>query len=1281
MKEMINIRQKLLSLILAAALTMGTISGGLLTASAAGETATGSFAQSFADPSAAQSMKVRTWWPSADIDPEMIWQEVKEIKQAGFGCIELIGITEGYLSDAVDAERYGWSSEGWNDSVEVLIEAAEHYGISVDLTIGPRWPAGVPGLDLNSDASSKKLAASTTHFTVDGQPQNSFAIPSAPANAASDPQLVTIVVAQTSGTLEGASEYGIDETTLQVIDDAAIDLQNGTFSWTPGEQGEWTIFAYYSVATGQTSGDTSPTAYVIDHFSLEGTQAILDYWDNHMMTDEIREHFAQYGGNMFEDSLELTGVDLPWSTALESYFTQNLGYDIKQYLPLIMGQFSVRGGSNEKYTVADSKMQEELFSDYFNNLSDMYIENHIKVVQEWCAGHNIKYRAQAQGTSDNGWVDSIEAASYLDVAEGESLGMAKCPDSFRSLAGAANMGGTELVSVELGATFGGSYQVTWQMLLELLNRTASAGANQFVLHGFPTQSQQCSKNKWPGWQPFDDPKFSEAWNNRQPSWDYMKEGFVDYVSRLQTFLQYGSADVDFAVYRADLGIRTDEGYTKGVLYLDGNVPGDNPVTDRGYSYNYISPGNFALDTAVVENGVFNPDYAGYRALVINNEQSMELSAAQQILTYAKAGLPIILVGTTPLKDGTYSTDADNEVQAIFAELSALSTTVSIAEEDDLPAALAQLEILPSVRYSSPVKLAAQHRVSDKADLYYLYNHSTSDDYASNDIYHDDAAAITTTLTLEGTGQPYSLNPWTGEITPILAYTDNGNGTISLDVTVQDSEVLLIGITSDATLFGEFDLVSAANNSGVGQLLYEDGRVVYRTTEPTSYDVTVGGETITGSVDEVASPFALNDWTLTVTSYEPGDNAQNDVYDTKKVELGPYSLNGLTDWSQIEGLENSSGQGLYTATFTVEGDCDGALLDLGATYDNILEVTLNGSVLPNVDQYNPTLDLGRFLTEGENTLTVRTGTTLAKAVRASGGYANARDAYASFPTTYGLLGGVTVTPYRDVVVSVPEDQQADKSILNKVIAYAEEEAESEAFDNVIQDVQVSFAAALKDAQIVAANIGATQQEVDAAWQSLMTEIHKLGFVRGDKTGLGELIELANSFNAQIDRYTPATAQPFVEALADANTVYADGNAMQEDVETAESTLLNAMMNLRYRADKSVLEAVLAQAAELDTTAFTAQSVATFNTANEEAKAVYGNENAQQEEVNAAADNLSAAIDSLVVVGAETEGETVRGDIAMTTASGNAKTGDSAPAAVAFALLALACTGFVWNKKKK
>ena len=50
----------------------------------------------------------------------------------------------------------------------------------------------------------------------------------------------------------------------------------------------------------------------------------------------------------------------------------------------------------------------------------------------------------------------------------------------------------------------------------------------------------------------------------------------------------------------------------------------------------------------------------------------------------------------------------------------------------------------------------------------------------------------------------------------------------------------------------------------------------------------------------------------------------------------------------------------------------------------------------------------------------------------------------------------------------------------------------------------------------------------------------------------------------DKYTPVTAEPFTTALTEAKAVKEDGDAMQDDVTTAESALLEAMMNLRYRA---------------------------------------------------------------------------------------------------------------------
>ena len=80
------------------------------------------------------------------------------------------------------------------------------------------------------------------------------------------------------------------------------------------------------------------------------------------------------------------------------------------------------------------------------------------------------------------------------------------------------------------------------------------------------------------------------------------------------------------------------------------------------------------------------------------------------------------------------------------------------------------------------------------------------------------------------------------------------------------------------------------------------------------------------------------------------------------------------------------------------------------------------------------------------------------------------------------------------------EESDKDILNKVITYAEEQKASDDFNNVIKDVQETFNAALDAAKEVAADPAANQETVDAAWKALMTEIHKLGFVKGDITSL-------------------------------------------------------------------------------------------------------------------------------------------------------------------------------------
>ena len=257
--------------------------------------------------------------------------------------------------------------------------------------------------------------------------------------------------------------------------------------------------------------------------------------------------------------------------------------------------------------------------------------------------------------------------------------------------------------------------------------------------------------------------------------------------------------------------------------------------------------------------------------------------------------------------------------------------------------------------------------------------------------------------------------------------------------------------------------------------------------------------------------------------------------------------------------------------------------------------------------------------------------------------------------------------------------ANKVILERVISYAEQAQKSDEYAGAIASVKASFDAALLNAQTVFADEAATQAEIDSAWISLMNEIHKLGFQAGDKKQLEVVFTQASEID--LSNYVAAGQEEFKAALANAEIVLADGDALQSDVDEAVDSLLQAMLNLRFKADKSVLQAVLANADKLDLSAFTAETVALFNEAKAAADLINSDENAVQQAVDKAAADLQAAINGLKAVDNDIPATQVEGDQAMTNGSGSAKTGDTAPIAAAALLAVLACAGFALSKKKR
>ena len=180
-------------------------------------------------------------------------------------------------------------------------------------------------------------------------------------------------------------------------------------------------------------------------------------------------------------------------------------------------------------------------------------------------------------------------------------------------------------------------------------------------------------------------------------------------------------------------------------------------------------------------------------------------------------------------------------------------------------------------------------------------------------------------------------------------------------------------------------------------------------------------------------------------------------------------------------------------------------------------------------------------------------------------------------------------------------------------------------NVVPAVVEEFKVALQEANEVYNNVGASQADVNAAFDRLASAMQMLDFVKGDKTALKAFIDKVSGLDST--KYTEATWTAFETKLNEAVSVYNDENAMQEEVNNAYKELVTAFLNLRLIPDKSLLEELINQASGLNVANYTKASFDGLTKALNEAKVVFENPNATQKEVDNAKATLEKAINSL------------------------------------------------------
>ncbi|WP_278627302.1 glycoside hydrolase family 3 N-terminal domain-containing protein [Thomasclavelia cocleata] len=203
-------------------------------------------------------------------------------------------------------------------------------------------------------------------------------------------------------------------------------------------------------------------------------------------------------------------------------------------------------------------------------------------------------------------------------------------------------------------------------------------------------------------------------------------------------------------------------------------------------------------------------------------------------------------------------------------------------------------------------------------------------------------------------------------------------------------------------------------------------------------------------------------------------------------------------------------------------------------------------------------------------------------------------------------------------SIVED--ADKTALNEMIEKAKSLNEDEFTAESWNDA-ASVLSELKDLLKTAENVNLThklaQSVVDGAKTDLQGKYAEVLALlvpnNTNKTALEIAIEMAES--ASLENVVPAVVEEFNAALENAQTVYANARATQEEIDDAFTRLASVMHMLEFfKGNKELLQKQVDQINGLESNKYIESSWNAMLPVLAKANEVLGNENAMQEEVD-------------------------------------------------------------------
>jgi hypothetical protein len=957
------------------------------------------------------------FWPGPAVDDAEVRREVEEMSAAGFSRAHLFEVPE-YVwpPEGNPPEVMAWGTPHWAARMRELFRAARDNDFKIDMSPSSAYPFRSPAVSGdNAGLSMQQLTFEKT--TVSGPSRFDGPAPRPASLDDEHERLVSVTAAQ----VDPSGPNADGEIVLDA--DSAVDLTStvdadGNVHWDV-PAGEWLLFGFWQSPVYNldlpNEPTTEPSGEVLDYMNRDSLDAATKFLDEKLFS--VLGSLARQGGGMLHESaLYCYGYQLAWTGAFLDEFRARRGYDLTPYLPaLTTGPDATCFGSGGiSSTIYDfpADAGERVRRDYTQTLTELWVDEHVAPLREYAHKHGLKSAGRSWGLGELG-LNVVAVNKHYDIPEADHAHN-NTIDWGRTMSSGSRLSGSQQALSEFGFLANQVHMTTPQVVKQMGDRQLSGGANVLHLHGYSYKLWKFDEFKdrfgWPGWWPFlfsGEPMstagWPEDWSPEIPLWRHMPR-LADYLGRAQTLLQAGRPVTDVAIYRDAYGFRANvderlESFGGPGDLGDAYEPMLNSTLTRGgFSFDVIDPGTVVDGSTRAEGGRLLVQRPGYKALVVDpeaskrigvvdNRNAMSARVAWRLVRFAKAGVPIVFVGSFPERGVSYR-DAGGEDASLARAVARLQSSPRVrlvADAADVANALGSLGVAPDLSFKGTDTSAQRcgfgaqciysvHRRTSKGDYWYLYN-------AGGD------AEFTGSFKVDGAPERWDL--WSGERRPLGLYR-TGGGRVSVPLELAHNETAVIGFERP----GGKHVVS----TDADDVVVEGGKLLLRSGTGGEARATLSnGRRVKVHLPQLPGATEPGRWELHVEGAVREGEERHDLV-----------LTELKDWRELPGLADTSGTGTYKTTLTLgdawTGRGRGAYLVLGRVEGGV-QVRVNGKLVHPAAVPLPRFDVGPFLRRGANRIEIEVTTTLNNRLAQMSPNRDETQAY-------GLIGPVRLVPYAE-----------------------------------------------------------------------------------------------------------------------------------------------------------------------------------------------------------------------------------------------------------------------------